>query len=1702
MGKLYSQFQRITARRLWVTLAGFLFVGLMLTIQIPGYSAGLPLIPQGNVEQMSGVSSVSADQDLATAGVISQLRNDDGHPAIDYSGASYLVVWHDRIASESDPQTGIYARRVSIAGANMGSTFPISEGTSDYDRRNPDVAYHTTSGNFMVVWEQDTGSGQIFSHRVQQDGALMGSENPVADAGEYWHFPAIAANAGGPVEYLVVYQKFNGSDMDVCGQRLDINGAPVGPEILVASGSAEQAIPDVAFDPNTSRYRVVWGQAPAGSDDIDIYTQLIGLNGNLIGGPLVVAGGTDVQQTPAIAADPTRARFLVVWEQFPIGGSLSSIYARLVTADGPLTGSPITVTEGAHRRASPAVGYQPGADAFQVAWSEVLSEDNHDIYRRRLRPDGSLAEPALAVTSLPGMEVSPALAVDHTLGFLLAWDDGRDRADAGSEIYAQVLEVDQLRGVVYEGQAGDLSKPIAGVTVSLGCSPYPDAIGNTVETDVTDDWGWFRLNAPAGCAYYNIVETDPSGYISNAATAQYATVKSPNWIQYQPPLEGKILHMNYFFDRAAPTITVNFEEQTAGTYLNNHYSNKQLFFTSDYHPQLAFQAAPQVIDAAGANTPGHVMLNAFSDTDLFSSRKSPVTFWFSEPLVKLDFQIGTQSVGSTVCASVDATVIAFDCKGGVVFSQNYTGVSPSFTTSVNISDPQGRIQRVLVDYGDTVCPEAIDSMSYIAGGPACSDPTPPLVQISSPAKDSTFNQPDQVIVGAIKEPGIVRFAALNGQLLPLKMNEAGTYRFNLPVSMHDGVNTFTAGAVDYSFNLGADTASYTVGAVTSVALAEFHLTQRGVIKAGGCDIDSPFVAGKSGMVRVKLDVKTASGARAYVTSVDMKLMRQTLAGLVTVKTIPGVVYPQLYDSFFDPNQMDKIIFPFTGADVSDGGNYKFVFQPYVKAIPFGPPLELKCDPGGTGLYDFQPTHHVRVLILPVEVPINSPLLAGSNNPGDLMAQLSIAARVMPVRDFGGKTSGVDWKVLAPFQVCNGQTITTICGGTGFEWNFIDHDPGGMLLRADDEQVIDNTRTFCNPDDHIFGGRIRSNQTFPFNFTPALGIFRPGAHMNWYGAKHATPTDINHDGVIDDADMSLYIRSTFDPLQSAWEDYSAATYAQGDTFRFFSDTNNNNCNNWDDEPQAPIRVKFNNMDVVLFEPEKQALSAWNAIETDDFDSALLAFPKLLMPPSEFNDIGNGSSRPNDHTVWLQVRADDTMAHELGHSVAGLIDLYEGWDNWAPDDLGFKENAIAVYIDGQELAPISATVVMAGGGNVVHYQPDYQKLFDKLKTSNKESSADVQAGPVFELSARFMPGDAIKVLSTRVSVGLEVTRQDPTGPYALVFGAGSTVLSQVRFSIPDQLPIDPGGDPALPPVLFHAAAPLPTGAAWVELRRDGQAPIRMSSSAHPPVVHLTSPSGGESFAAGALIPVTWEAEDEDGDPLNFDLFYSPDGGSAWGLVAAGVSGSAFDWPAQSASGSDDIRLRVIASDGFHTTQDESAAFAIESHDPVAAVVSPAAGEAFPSCAAIPLRGTFYDPEGPLEAASWSLDGAPAGDGLDLDLPPLSPGEHKAALQVTDQDGRTGAHTVTFTIIADADCDGMSDDYEDAHDLDKMNYNDAAQDPDRDGLLNIDEYRYGADPRSADTDGDGFSDGREVEAHTDPTDPDSYPYYVIWMPVVSKK
>ena len=84
----------------------------------------------------------------------------------------------------------------------------------------------------------------------------------------------------------------------------------------------------------------------------------------------------------------------------------------------------------------------------------------------------------------------------------------------------------------------------------------------------------------------------------------------------------------------------------------------------------------------------------------------------------------------------------------------------------------------------------------------------------------------------------------------------------------------------------------------------------------------------------------------------------------------------------------------------------------------------------------------------------------------------------------------------------------------------------------------------------------------------------------------------------------------------------------------------------------------------------------------------------------------------------------------------------------------------------------------------------------------------------------------------------------------------------------------------------------------------------------------------------------------------------------------------------------------------------------------------------------------------------------------------------------EGTLGVVAIQVVLSGSSVNDGIPDDWKIAHGLDPNDPAVAFEDPDQDGLTNLEEYQNGTDPHNPDTDGDGLSDGDEVHVyHTNP-------------------
>ena len=190
---------------------------------------------------------------------------------------------------------------------------------------------------------------------------------------------------------------------------------------------------------------------------------------------------------------------------------------------------------------------------------------------------------------------------------------------------------------------------------------------------------------------------------------------------------------------------------------------------------------------------------------------------------------------------------------------------------------------------------------------------------------------------------------------------------------------------------------------------------------------------------------------------------------------------------------------------------------------------------------------------------------------------------------------------------------------------------------------------------------------------------------------------------------------------------------------------------------------------------------------------------------------------------------------------------------------------------------------------------------------------------------------------------------------------------------------------------------------------------TASANPPGVSITWPNGGETL--GGEVTLTWNASDPDGDSLTYTVQYSADNGSTWTTLASSLTDTAVGIDTGQLAGSSVGLLRVIATDGLNTAQDDSdGTFVVPTKPPVLEILAPLDGTAYLVGDVTVLEGSAYDLEdGILEesALAWtsSLDGG-LGAGS-IVLASLSPGQHIITLTATDNDGNVATDSLNVFV-----------------------------------------------------------------------------------------
>jgi hypothetical protein len=302
---------------------------------------------------------------------------------------------------------------------------------------------------------------------------------------------------------------------------------------------------------------------------------------------------------------------------------------------------------------------------------------------------------------------------------------------------------------------------------------------------------------------------------------------------------------------------------------------------------------------------------------------------------------------------------------------------------------------------------------------------------------------------------------------------------------------------------------------------------------------------------------------------------------------------------------------------------------------------------------------------------------------------------------------------------------------------------------------------------------------------------------------------------------------------------------------------------------------------------------------------------------------------DRSAEFGLRHDTevTLAHEMGHNYGlkhpttsdscGAFDFFPDWPYQTVTVEALSYDVLAQ----QQILPGTRHDMMG-------YCPTdfwisrfhYKKLLNSSlwrkpkSTEIRLTTAEPEAAEYLLISG-MSTADGPAVLEPAIRMPGSPMTASERGNYCLELHGAENLLHRHCFPL-----FEPRGDTGEKPLLeaFSFRLPYRPDGKRIALTRDGAAIASLEASAHPPELAALTPEPGAEWDDSAHT-LTWSATDPDGDVLTYSVFYSTAGGD-WLPLAHDLDETQFEVNAALIHGGKEVRFRVAASDGFHSTSAE--------------------------------------------------------------------------------------------------------------------------------------------------------------------------------------
>ena len=285
-------------------------------------------------------------------------HNDMPQVTVVGTSGEFVVVWRGH-ENSVEHDYSIFVQRFDTNKAKIGSAVKLEAiSKTDGNDQSPQITAVGTSGEYVVVWSgQDDSSPiadySIFVQKFNANGTTSGSSTQLEAIGKTDGkdaAPQVTA-VGTSGEYVVVWAGEDGSggDTSIFVQKFNASGATSGNTIqleAIGKTDGDDETPRVTAVGTSGEFVVVWAGEDSLGGDVSIFVQKFDANGSISGSAIQLEpnGKTDGKdQTPQVTAVGTSGEFVVVWTGEDVAGS-RSVFVQKIASDGNLTGSNVLST--------------------------------------------------------------------------------------------------------------------------------------------------------------------------------------------------------------------------------------------------------------------------------------------------------------------------------------------------------------------------------------------------------------------------------------------------------------------------------------------------------------------------------------------------------------------------------------------------------------------------------------------------------------------------------------------------------------------------------------------------------------------------------------------------------------------------------------------------------------------------------------------------------------------------------------------------------------------------------------------------------------------------------------------------------------------------------------------------------------------------------------------------------------------------------------------------------------------------------------------------------------------------------------------------------------------------------------------------------------------------------------------------------------